>query len=181
MSLYTSRVLSRKGCENTVLREQQAADKLRRQQNIAKDKFRQAQRSFDTEARQRDNMRAHWDFHRQMLAIQQDKFTQFNLMTAARDDIYRRRRESAYRRRIERYNDQNEAKAAWTEEFYLKKDRLLNSLPDVQRELLGRKLIMTGHSTRNEIELYRYHDENPTMAVHSMTDMPDLRPMTVPI
>jgi len=65
---------------------------------------------------------AHWDYHRQMLAIQQDKFSQFNLMTAARDDLYRQRREAAYRRRIERYNDQNEAKAAWTEEFYLKKD-----------------------------------------------------------
>jgi hypothetical protein len=172
MSTYASRVLYRQGCDNTVLRQQKSEQELLRTQNISKAKFRASIRSFDTESRQRDSMKRHWDFHRQNLVTQQNKFAQFNMMWAARDDMYRKRRDDAYRRRITRYNDENEEKAARTDDFITKKHHVLTEWPEQQREMLSRKMLMTGHSQRNEVELFRYHDENPTMFV---------RPMTVPI
>ena len=83
-------------------------------------------RSYDTEARQRDDMTRHWDLHRQMIVTTQDKYTQFNTMWAARDDIYRKRREEAFQRRIKRYQDANDLVTQRTDEFCARRDRILD-------------------------------------------------------
>lgn len=177
MSTYATRRLYAKGCENTERRATENASKLTRYQNIEKMKMKTELRSFDTEARQRDGMRRHWDMHRQNLCTVQDKYTQFNHMWAARDDLYRKRREESYQRRIRKYMNENEQVSAQTEEFFARRDRILLSGvgPETcrpagdsalqQKEMLERKILMTNHSRNNEVELFRYRDQNPTMFV----------------
>merc|ERR1719158_481517 len=189
MSTYATRRLYAAGCENTERRAKESAAKLRRHQNVEKTKLEAELRSYDTEARHRDEKIRHWDLHRQNLVTTQNKYTQFNLMWAARDDLYRRRREEAYQRRIQRYMHDNDMIQQQTEEFLARRDRILDPNAESkrfqiagdsamqQKEVLMRKMIMTNHSRRNEGELYRHKDENPSHAIVQ----PPARSMSVPL
>jgi len=188
MSTYATRRLCASGCENTERRAEECKKKLTRRQNVEKEKHASMLRSFDTEARHRDAMTRHWDLHRQNLTTVQDKYMQYNLMWASRDDLYRQRREAAFARRIAKYQHENDLVAQQTDEFLARRDRILDpnavggkfqiagDSAQQQKELLERKLTMSSHSRRNEIELYRYRDQNPTMAV-----APPARSMSVPL
>jgi hypothetical protein len=183
MSTYATRRLCAKGCENTERRAEENAKKLLRRQNVEKEKYKSWIRSYDTEARQRDDMTRHWDLHRQMIVTTQDKYTQFNTMWAARDDIYRKRREEAFQRRIQRYQDANDLVTQRTDEFCARRDRILDPNANgstyqiagdsatQQKEMLERKKIMSSLSRLNEIELYRNRDQNVTMAIEPVRRM----------
>jgi hypothetical protein len=165
MSQYANKRLYAKGCENTVYRAHQTETKLLRAQNVEKQKLKATIRSWDTEARHRDDMIRHFDLHRQMITTTVDKYAQYNAMWNARDDLYRKRREEAYARRIARYIAENDAVEQQTDEFNARKHRILVELPEQQRELLERKISMTKHSRINEEDMYRYSAQNPTMTI----------------